>query len=91
MTNGGRRPGSGRKRKDSVRLEFFIPRDVYNELIRRENLTQIYRTRIAAGLLFRALHHQIGRFSAPQPGDGESGEAPTFGVLPPNSSGLTPG
>jgi hypothetical protein len=52
---GGSRPGAGRKRQDSVRLEFAIPRPLYEELTRCEKLTGVYRTRIAAAILCEGL------------------------------------
>jgi hypothetical protein len=54
---GGSRPRAGRKRRDSVRLEFAIPRPLYQELARCEKLTGVYRTRIAAEIL---CEHLIG-------------------------------
>lgn len=51
MINGGRRPGSGRRHRDTIRVACSIPRPVYEELISQEKLTGIYRTRVAARIL----------------------------------------
>ena len=51
MTHGGQRSHSGRKPRDTVRLECSVPRSVYEELCERERSTGIYRTRIAAEIL----------------------------------------
>jgi hypothetical protein len=48
---GGHRPGSGRKPRDTIIVQCSIPRSVYNELIRRETETGVYRTRVAAQIL----------------------------------------
>jgi hypothetical protein len=46
MTNGGCRPGSGRHKRDTVRIGCSIPRPVYLELVRQEKLTGVYRCQI---------------------------------------------
>ena len=55
VKHGGKRQGAGHKPCDSVRLEFSIPRPIYNELARREAVSGIYRTRIAATILCEEL------------------------------------
>jgi hypothetical protein len=57
VTHGGRRPGSGRKPRDTVRVVCSVPRPIYNELIRCERSTGTYGTRIAAAIL---TEHLIG-------------------------------
>jgi hypothetical protein len=50
-SRGGRRVGSGRKPRDTVRVECSIPRSIYDELLREEGESGIYHTRIAARVL----------------------------------------
>jgi hypothetical protein len=54
MPPGGRRPRSGRHPRDTVRVGCAIPRLVYEELIRRETESGIYRSRIIAELVCEA-------------------------------------
>jgi hypothetical protein len=67
MTNGGCRPGSGRRRRDTVRISASIPRPVYLELVRQEKLTGVYRCQIetehlAGGIVDR----ELGQFAFPR-------------------------
>jgi hypothetical protein len=55
MLRGGARPGSGRKHRDTVRLECSVPTALVEELKRREAKTGVYHTRIAAIVLSDAL------------------------------------
>jgi len=55
MFHGGRRVRSGRHSRDTVRIECSVPRPVYDELVRCEAASGIYRTRIAAGILCEEL------------------------------------
>jgi hypothetical protein len=43
--------GRGRPRLDTVRIETCVPRKVYNQLVRVESSTGIYRTRVACSVL----------------------------------------
>jgi hypothetical protein len=43
--------GRGRPRLGSFRLECMLPQQVLDELVRIENETGIYRTRVAANVL----------------------------------------
>jgi hypothetical protein len=52
----------GRPKLGDYRLECMLPKAVWNELIRRENAGQGYRTRIAADILTVEL---IGHINAP--------------------------
>jgi hypothetical protein len=47
--------GPGRPRCGVYRLECTLPQPVLDELKRQEQATGVYRTRIAAGILERAL------------------------------------
>ena len=47
--HGGQRPRSGRKHRDTVRVECAVPRQVYEELVLKEKLIGIYRTRVPPG------------------------------------------
>jgi hypothetical protein len=58
-SHGGSRPRAGRKRLDSVRLEFAIPRSLYQQLAECERLTGVYRTRIAAQILCEHLIDEV--------------------------------
>jgi hypothetical protein len=53
--HGGARPGSGRKPRHNVRVQCNISPEVSKELIRRENKTGLYRTRIMAVIVSEAL------------------------------------
>jgi hypothetical protein len=43
--------GRGRPRLDTRRVECMVPREVYEQLIREEAATNVYRTRVAAHVL----------------------------------------
>jgi hypothetical protein len=55
VTHGGRRPGSGRHCRDTVRVTCSIVRPAFNELVRLEAESGTYRMRVAAGILTEAL------------------------------------
>jgi len=46
VTNGGCRPGSGRPKRDTVRISASVLRPVYLELVRQEKVTGVYRCQI---------------------------------------------
>ena len=51
MTNGGRRPGSGRRHHETLRISASVPRPVYLELVRQERLTGVYRCQIVGRIV----------------------------------------
>lgn len=51
MTHGGRRIRSGRHRRETYRIRCSLTAPVYQELIRQEKLTGIYRCQIVARLI----------------------------------------
>ena len=55
MTNGGRHPGSGRHKRDTVRVTCSIPRPVFDAVVAREAREGIYRCRIIASLVCEGL------------------------------------
>lgn len=58
MSNQRVRRSVGRPRLGDCRIEVVVPQSVVNELLRREQRTGLYRTRIAANILSAEL---IGR------------------------------
>jgi hypothetical protein len=56
---GGKRPRSGRHPRATVRVECSVPRQIYDELVRLEGESGVYRTRIAASLLTEAVVNQM--------------------------------
>jgi hypothetical protein len=57
MTSGGRRPGSGRHCRDSVRVWASVLRPIYLELVRQEKLTGVYRCQIVGRII---TEHLVG-------------------------------
>jgi hypothetical protein len=55
MARGGKRLGAGRPKLDNVRVEFWVPRAAFDQLIERERQAGRYRTRIAADILVSEL------------------------------------
>ena len=55
MPHGGRRSGSGRPQKDSIRVTITLERATYQELLRLESQSGIYRSRIIARLVCQGL------------------------------------
>jgi hypothetical protein len=43
--------GRGRPRLNNVRIECMVPREVYDQLVKVESSTEVYRTRVAAAVL----------------------------------------
>jgi hypothetical protein len=57
--------GRGRPKLGVCRLETMLPAAALNELIRREEQTGIYRTRVAAAILCRELIGETHSFNRP--------------------------
>ena len=71
MTRGGRRPGSGPKRRNIVRVRCCLPRAAYDELEARVSQLGISRAQVMVRILCREL---IGQEEPPRPP--ESGRRP---------------
>jgi hypothetical protein len=57
VTHGGRRQGSGRHCRDTVRISASVERPVYQELIRQEKETGVYRCQIVGRIV---TEHLVG-------------------------------
>jgi len=51
----------GRPRVGDVRIEITVPRAVFDLLLARENITNVYRTRIAADVLCQWASRETGK------------------------------
>jgi hypothetical protein len=72
VTNGGRRPGSGRRHRYTVRIGCSLLRPVYLELVRQEKLTGVYRCQIVGRivterLIGAAVNRELERGAGQQP------------------------
>jgi hypothetical protein len=53
--------GKGRPRVGDARIEITVPRAVFDLLLERERVTDVYRTRIAADVLCQWASRETGK------------------------------